>query len=154
MKDKVFVVYLQKKLMENIKLKEPQEILKKMMTHDYFSQWLGLEFLAIEKGMCQLKFQVKKEMLNGFQSIHGGILFSAADSAFAFACNSHGWANVALECSISYARPAFEGQILVLTASEINRGKTTGIYEVKITNEENKLVALFKGISFNTQKAH
>lgn len=135
-------------------IKTPQEIFEQMMEKDYFSQWLGLQFLAIDKGMCQLKFSVKKEMLNGFHTVHGGILFSAADSAFAFACNSHGFANVALECSISYTRPAFEGQELTLTAKEINRGKTTGIYEITIHNEEQKLVALFKGISFNTQKEH
>lgn len=140
--------------MSETNTKTPNEVFEIMMNKDYFSQWLGLEFIAISEGSCQLKFSVKKEMLNGFHSIHGGILFSAADSAFAFACNSHGWATVALECSISYARPAFEGQTLTLTASEINRGKTTGIYEVKITNEENKLVALFKGIAFNTQKLH
>lgn len=135
-------------------VKTPQEVLSLMMERDFFSQWLGLEFVSVTQGHCELKFKVKKEMLNGFHSIHGGILFSAADSAFAFACNSHGWANVALECSISYARPAFEGQSLTLTAKEINRGKTTGIYEVSIKNEEDKLVALFKGISFNTQKHH
>lgn len=135
-------------------LKSPQEVAHSMMEKDYFSQWLGINFQSISIGKCQLKFTVKKEMLNGFHSIHGGILFSAADSAFAFACNSHGWATVALECSISYARPAFEGQELTVTAREINRGKTTGIYEVEIVNEEKKLVALFKGIAFNTQKAH
>ncbi len=135
-------------------VKTPQEIFSLMMEKDYFSQWLGLEFVYVSQGHCQLKFKVKKEMLNGFHSIHGGILFSAADSAFAFACNSHGWANVALECSISYVRPAFEGQVLTLTAKEINRGKTTGIYEVSIKNEEDKLVALFKGISFNKQQQH
>ncbi len=135
-------------------IKTPQEILSIMMDKDYFSQWLGLEFISVSHGHCQLKFKVKKEMLNGFHSIHGGILFSAADSAFAFACNSYGYANVALECSISYARPAFEGQVLTLTAKEINRGKTTGIYEVSIKNEEDKLVALFKGISFNKQQQH
>lgn len=140
--------------MSHTLLKQPEEILALMMEKDFFSQWLGLEFITIAPGECHLKFTVKKEMLNGFHSIHGGILFSAADSAFAFACNSHGWANVALDCAISYTRPAFEGQILTLAAREINKGRTTGLYEVEIRNEEGKLVALFKGTSFNTQKAH
>lgn len=135
-------------------IKTPEEVKAIMMEKDYFSQWLGLEFLSFSEGQCQLKFKVKKEMLNGFHSIHGGILFSAADSAFAFACNSYGWLTVALDCNISYTRPAFEGQELIVTAKELNRGKTAGLYEVKITNEEGKLVALFKGTSFNTQKAH
>lgn len=132
----------------------PQQVFNRMMENDAFSKWLGLELTKIELGFCQLKMTVKADMLNGFKSIHGGILFSAADSAFAFACNSHGLQNVALECSISYTRPAFEGQRLQIIASEVNKGKTTGIYEVKILNEENKLVAVFKGISFNTQKLH
>ncbi|MBN9295090.1 MAG: hydroxyphenylacetyl-CoA thioesterase PaaI [Flavobacteriia bacterium] len=132
----------------------PQRVMEIMMEKDEFTKWLGIEFISIESGACQLKFKVRKEMLNGFNSIHGGVLFSAADSAFAFACNSYGLLNVALECNISFTRPAFEGQELLLTAKEINKGKTTAIYEVSVVNEEEKLVALFKGVAFNTQKVH
>lgn len=132
----------------------PTAVVKKMLEKDYFSKWLGLKLISISQGECTIQFRVKKEMLNGFHSIHGGILFSVADSAFAFACNSRGKINVALECNISYARPAFEGEILTIHAKEIQQGKTTGIYQVEIINETKKMVALFKGTSFNTKKNH
>lgn len=128
----------------------PTEVVQKMMQNDHFSQWLGIEIDGIEEGFCALHFTVKKEMLNGFSSIHGGVLFSAADSAFAFACNSFGKVAVALDVHISYTRPAKEGDVLHVEAKMIHQGKTTGIYEVKITNAAQKLVALFKGTSYRT----
>lgn len=79
----------------------PELILKTMMDKDYFSQWMGLDVLDIREGFCRLKFTVKEEMLNGFGIVHGGIIFGAADSAFAFACNSHGRVSVALDVALS-----------------------------------------------------
>src|SRR6266705_1966037 len=84
----------------------PQQVLNIMLSKDKFSQWLGLEVDEIGPGYCRLHYTVKEDMLNGFSNIHGGILFSAADSPFAFACNSHGRATVALDVSISFTRPA------------------------------------------------
>jgi len=139
---------------ENTTANIPQKVYDLMMENDYFSKWLGLEFIAIGEGTCTLKFTVRREMLNGFHSIHGGVLFSAADSAFAFSCNSCGRQTVALDCNINYARPAFEGEILIVDAHEITRGRTTGIYEIKITNEDEKLVAIFRGTAYDTGKIH
>lgn len=130
----------------------PQEVVNKMLENDHFSKWLGITVDEVSEGYCALHFTVKKEMLNGFSSIHGGALFAAADSAFAFACNSEGKMAVALDVNISYTRPAQEGEVLKVVAQQINQGKTTGIYEVKITNAAQKLVALFKGTSFRTGK--
>jgi len=93
-------------------------------------------------------------MLNGFGSVHGGILFSAADSAFAFACNSSGFVTVALDVTISYTRPAFENDRLFAEAKEIHMGNKTGIYEVRILNEQNELVSFFKGTAYRTPKVH
>ena len=73
----------------------PQEVLDKMLSRDLFTHWLGLQVDEIRPGYCKLHFTVRENMLNGFLNIHGGVLFSAADSAFAFACNSHGEAMVA-----------------------------------------------------------
>src|ERR1019366_7721084 len=113
-----------------------------------FTKWMGLEIDEVGVGYCKLHYIVKDEMLNGFLSIHGGILFSAADSAFA--CNSHGIFSVALDVSISFARPAKSGDLLAVEAKEIYLGNKTGIYDIKTTNEKGELVALFKGTAYRT----
>lgn len=136
------------------KSKSPKEVLDIMLHNDHFSEWLGIKVLDSGLGYSLLKFTIRKEMLNGFHTVHGGVLFSAADSAFAFACNSHGQINVALECSMTFLRPVFEGNELTVEAKEINRTKKTGLYEITLTNQENKLVAKFKGVSYNTEKEH
>lgn len=83
-------------------MKTPEQVLEIMTNRDHFSKWLGLEIDVISKGYCKLHYTVKEEMLNGFESIHGGVLFSASDSAFAFACNSHGIITVALDGCLHY----------------------------------------------------
>lgn len=130
----------------------PQEVLGIMIKRDEFTKWLGLEIDAIDYGYCKLHFTVKKEMLNGFENIHGGVIFSASDSAFAFACNSHGIITVALDVSITFTRPAREGDILYVEAKEIHLGNKTGLYDIRTTNEEGKLVAQFKGTAYRTGK--
>ena len=123
----------------------PSQIVSTMMEKDAFSQWLGITINKIELGTCILGCQVKEEMLNGFQILHGGISYSIADSALAFASNSYGKKCVSIETSISHTRPAKTGDILTATCKEINRGKTIGIYEVAVTNQDQKLIAIFKG---------
>jgi acyl-CoA thioesterase len=123
----------------------PKQIVSTMMEKDAFSQWLGITVDKIELGTCVLSCQVTEEMLNGFQILHGGISYSIADSALAFASNSYGNKCVSIETSISHTRPAKTGDILTATCKEINRGRTIGIYEVAVTNHDQKLVAIFKG---------
>ncbi len=130
----------------------PEEVLKIMLKRDRFTQWLGLEIDDHGKGYCKLHYQVREEMLNGLGSLHGGVLFSAADSAFAFACNSHGHLTVALDVSITFARTVHAGAVLTVEAREIHRGNRIGIYEVRTTDEEDRLVALFKGTAYRTSK--
>ena len=132
------------------KVKAPEEILQIMLRHDKFSRWLGLEIDECKKGYCRLHYRVTEDMLNGFSYIHGGVLFSAADSAFAFACNSHGNLTVALDVSISFTRPAKAGDLLTVEAKEVFLGNRIGIYEVRTINEEGDLVALFKGTAYRT----
>lgn len=124
---------------------DARAIFQKMMEKDVFSQWLHLELLEIKAGYAQLKMKIQPEMVNGFNIAHGGISFSLADSALAFAANAHGKQCVSIETSISHTRPAKIGDTLIATCTELNRGKTIGIYQVKITNQENKTIALFKG---------
>lgn len=130
----------------------PTEITTHMMKHDRFSQWLGLQVDTTSTGYCKLHFQVTDQMLNGFGVIHGGVLFSAADSAFAFACNSHGILTLALDVSISFTRPAHNGDLLIVEAREIHQGNKTGVYECRVANTAGDLVALFKGTAYRTSR--
>lgn len=129
-----------------------RQIYERMMEKDCFTAWLGLQLDHIEEGCCQMHFTLKPEMSNGFGSIHGGVLFAAADSVFAFACNSHGLVAVALEASIHFLRPAFPGDKLTVKADLIFLGKRTGVYEVKTFNEQNELISLFKATAYRSQK--
>jgi acyl-CoA thioesterase len=91
-------------------------------------------------------------MLNGFGMVHGGILFSASDSAFAFACNSHGRISVALDVSISFTKSALLDDQLFVEAIELHLGKKTAVYDIRTTNHKGELIALFKGTCYRTSK--
>lgn len=129
-----------------------RKIVDKMMQQDYFSQWMGVEILNIEEGYSKIRMRLRKEMLNGFAIAHGGITFALADSAFAFACNSDGRITVALDVSISFPRPGKEGDILTAEAKRINKTLRTGLYLIEVKNQNNELVALFKGTCYKTDK--
>ena len=100
----------------------PEQVLEKMMSLDVFSQWLGLEIDSMTEGGCCLHFRIRPEMLNGHQTVHGGVIFSAADSAFAFACNSHGRISVALDVTITFTRAVRIGEVLTVEAKEVHLG--------------------------------
>jgi acyl-CoA thioesterase len=133
-------------------MKTPKEIVDLMMNDDSFSKWMGVKIDTIDNGICVLRASVKEEMLNGFRIAHGGISYSLADSALAFASNSRGVQCVSIETSISHIKKVLEGDVLIATAREVYRGKTTGIYDVEVINQNNLLVALFKGTVFITDK--
>ena len=122
------------------------------MARDGFSKLLGLQIDEVGSGYCKLHYTVREDMLNGFASIHGGVLFSASDSAFAFACNSHGRMTVALEVSINFTRPAGAGDVLTVVATEVYLGNKTGVYDIRTTNAAGELVALFKGTAYRTSR--
>lgn len=123
-----------------------------MMQTDLFSQWLGIQILEIREGYSRIKMIVRSEMMNGLGIVHGGIAFSLSDSAFAFACNSRNNLSVALDTSINFLKPAHVDDELIAEAKEIHNGKSTGLYQVTITNQHNHIVALFKGTCFRTGK--
>ena len=131
----------------------PGEVLKIMLKKDRFTEWLGLQVIEIREGYCKLQYRVNEEMMNGFNSIHGGVLFAAADSAFAFACNSYGIITIALDVSISFTKPVKTGELLIVEAVEIFLGNKIGIYDIRTTNENAELVALFKGTAYRTSSA-
>ena len=130
----------------------PSDVVTYMMQHDRFSQWLGIEVLEIREGYSKIKMTLRDEMLNGFHVIHGGIAFSLADSAFAFACNNRNNLSMALDTSITFTKATMPGDVLTAEAKELHNGRSTGLYLITITNQHNEQVALFKGTCFRTGK--
>ena len=129
----------------------PNEIVNTMMAKDYFSQWLGIEVLEVGEGTCKLKMTVRDEMLNGFGIAHGGITYSFADSALAFASNSHGPKAVSVETSISHTQSLKEGDTIIAEAKEEHCSNKIAVYTISITNK-GSVVALFKGTVYRTSK--
>lgn len=130
----------------------PEKVVSHLLENDLFSKWLGIEVIALEKGYSKIKMTVRSEMINGFGIVHGGIAFSLADSAFAFACNNRNNLSVALDTSINFMKPVHPGDILTAEAKEMHNGKSTGLYQVSVFNQNDHLVALFKGTCFRTGK--
>ena len=129
-----------------------EKVVDSMYGADGFSHWLGIERMEVNAGSCVLKMKVRKEMLNGFAIAHGGITYSLADSALAFASNSHGRKSVSVETSISHLLPLKEGDVITATAEEMSCSNRIGVYQITITNQEGKTVALFKGTVYRTSK--
>jgi acyl-CoA thioesterase len=133
-------------------MKTPQQIFELMYNNDPFSKLLGMQLIAISEGHCKLEMKVTKDMLNGFSIAHGGITYSLADSALAFASNSRGIQSVSIETSINHLSKVIEGDILTATSEEKNLTGRTALYLINISNQNNQAVALFKGIVFRTGK--
>ena len=133
-------------------MSNPRKIINKMFNQDAFSQWLGIEIIDVSEGFCQLKMIVRKEMLNGFQIAHGGIAYSLADSALAFASNSHGRKSLSVETSISHIVSVKEGDVLTVTTKELSLSDKIGVYLITIINQRNEDVAYFKGTVYRTSK--
>lgn len=128
------------------------KVVDHMMQHDGFSKWLGIEIIEIKEGYSKIKMKIRAEMVNGFGIIHGGIAFSLADSAFAFACNNRNVLSVALDTSINFIKPVHIGDELTAEAKELHNGKSTGLYHISISNQNNHEVAVFKGLCYRTDK--
>ena len=127
-------------------------VVDQMIEKDYYSQWLGIERINEGPGTCTIKMTVRKEMLNGFGIAHGGTTYSFADSALAFACNSHGRKAVSVETSISHTKAVKEGDILTAVATEDSLSNKIGVYHVKVTDQNEIVVGLFKGTVYRTSK--
>ena len=123
-----------------------------MHEKDAFSQWLGIECVKTGPGSCVLRMKVRSEMMNGFGIAHGGITYSLADSALAFASNSHGRKSVSVETSISHTTAVKAGDVLIAAAEELSLSNKIGVYQVRVARESGELVALFKGTVYRTSK--
>jgi acyl-CoA thioesterase len=131
---------------------QARKVVEHMMKEDAFSNWLQVSVLDIKEGYSKLKMTIRPEMVNGFGIAHGGIAFSLADSAFAFACNNRNNLSVALDVTISFMKAVNVGDELTAEAKEIHNGRSTGVYLITITNQKNEQVGLFKGTCFRTGK--
>jgi acyl-CoA thioesterase len=129
----------------------PDQIVDTMMSKDAFSQWLGMEVLHLEAGSCTLKMTVRAEMLNGFGIAHGAITYALADSALAFASNSHGRQSLSVDTSINHIEALHEGETIIAIAKEESLKNRFGVYTIQILKDQT-LVAHFKGTIYRTEK--
>lgn len=129
-----------------------KKVVDQMFNNDPFSQWLGIERIKDDAGTSVLKLTVRQEMLNGFGILHGGISYSLADSALAFASNSYGRKSVSVETSISHVASCKEGDVITATAEEVHQSNKIAIYQITVVNQNNEQVALFKGTVYRTSK--
>jgi acyl-CoA thioesterase len=129
-----------------------EKIVSHLLEKDEFSRWLGIKVLDTKPGYSKLKMKIRKEMMNGFHTCHGGITFSLADSALAFASNNYGRVSVALETSIAFSIPVLEGDELFAEAEEQSKGNSIGIYNVTVSNQSGIKVGIFRGTVYRTKK--
>jgi acyl-CoA thioesterase len=124
-----------------------------LFERDRASQALGMRITAVKPGYARVTMRVRADMLNGHDTCHGGLIFSLADTAFAFACNSRSDAAVAAACQVNYLKPGREGDLLEAEAVERTVAGRSGFYDVSVTNQAGELLALFRGQSHRLKKA-
>ena len=129
------------------KLRLARDCAEQMYRDDQASRDLGMTVNIVEPGVAEVRMTVSKNMVNGHNTCHGGFIFSVADSAFAFACNCYNDVTVASGADINYLYPAKLDDELVATASETHRGRRSGVYDVEVRNQDNRLIAVFSGRS-------
>lgn len=118
-----------------------------------FSIGLGVQMIDVSPGYASLELEVEEGILNAFNTVHGGAIFTLADTAFGIAGNTRGMA-VGLQASIHFLKPAFLGDKLVATAVEESLSRTTGVYNVRVENQKGELVALFRGVTYRKNQDH
>jgi acyl-CoA thioesterase len=133
-------------------LQRAQLCADKMYANDRASKALGIEIEIPQAGSAVATMYVRKEMVNGFDICHGGLVFTLADTAFAFACNAYDELTVAGSGSIEFLRPSVRGDQLRAVATEEHRGRKSGIYKVEVRNQEDALIALFQGRSVGREE--
>ncbi len=129
-------------------------VVNTLVRRDLFSQWLGIEVLEAAVGKAVLRMTIRDEMVNGFGTSHGGILFSLADSALAFATNACGVLSVAVDCSISFPVAVRPGDVLTATAIEQSTTKRLAFCDVSVRNQADVIVGHFRGTVYRTAIPH
>lgn len=131
---------------------QARSVVERMMTRDAFSRWLGVELVEIAAKRCVLRMTVRPEMVNGFGTAHGGIVFAFADSALAFCTNSDGEISVALDCTVSYPAAVRPGDVLTATGVQESTTNKIGFARVTVVNQEDAVVGHFRGTVYRTRK--
>lgn len=131
-----------------------ERVVHGMVARDAFSRWLGIEVIEVAPQRSTCRMTVREEMVNGFGVTHGGIAFSLADSAFAFACNTHGRVTVSIENSITYPAPITVGDVLTAVAEEDAASGRLSYYSAEVRNQRGEVVGLFRGTAFRTERHH
>ena len=131
-----------------------EQVVFSMMREDLFSQWLGLEIISVTPNAATVRMLVRPEMVNGFGVCHGGIAFSLADSALAFASNTHGRVTVSVENSIRYPAPIMPGDVLTATAVQESAGRRLAFFSVTVEKGNGEVVGLFRGTVYRTSRDH
>ena len=130
------------------------DVVNTLMARDRFSQWLGIEVLEAEVGRSVLRMTIRDDMVNGFGTSHGGILFSLADSAFAFATNAGGVLSVAIDCTVSVPVAVRPGDVLTATAIEQSTTKRLAFVDVTVRNQDDVIAGHFRGTVYRTAIPH
>ena len=131
-----------------------ERVVLAMMKRDAYSQWLGLEIIHVAPNAATVRMTVRDEMVNGFGVCHGGIAFSLADSALAFASNTHGRVTVSIENSIRYPAPIMPGDVLTATAVQESATRKLAFFSASVTKGDGTVVGLFKGTVYRTSQDH
>jgi acyl-CoA thioesterase len=129
-----------------------ERVVSAMMTKDGFSSWLGIEIVNVRPRGATVRMTVRKDMVNGFGVCHGGVTYSLADSALAFASNTHGRVTVSIENTITYPKGVAVGDVLTATADEESASNRLAFYRVKVTTASDDVVALFTGTVYRTNQ--
>ncbi len=133
---------------------QAEAVVKQMIERDHFSRWLGIEVIEIAPRRSTCRLTVRAEMVNGFGVCHGGVTYSLADSALAFACNTHGRVTMAIENNIGYPAGVAVGDVLTAVATEDSATNRLGFYSVRVTNQGGIVVAIFRGTVYRTHIEH
>ena len=129
-----------------------ERVVDRMMEHDEFSRWLGIEVTHVGPNAATVRMTVRPEMVNGFGVCHGGIAFSLADSALAFASNTHGRLTMSIENSIRYPAPIMPGDVLTASAVEQGASRRLAFFDVTVRRGDGEVVALFTGTVYRTSR--
>ena len=129
---------------------DPHQIVQNLLEKDPFSRWMGIQVLDVRHGSCALQCTISKPMLNGFDVVHGGIIFSLADTALAFSAATAGRVALALDNSISYTKKARLGDTLTARSEAVNLTHRTGLFIIKVTNQASEIIAVMKGTVYRT----
>ena len=131
-----------------------ERVASAMMAHDQFSRWMGMQIVDIRPRTATVRMTVRPEMVNGFGVAHGAIVFALADSAFAFACNTHGRVTVSIENSVTYPMAVLPGDVLTAIAESESESNRLGYYHATVRNQKDEVVALFRGTAYKTTTDH